>query len=89
MREPATLPLVQERQLPENTTYRDDGCDLHARCLTCPLPVCRYDVPGGKRELLNVYRDQLITSLRRHGNTVPVVAKLLSVSRRTVVRVGR
>ena len=89
MIEPATLPLVQERQLPENTTYRDDGCDLHTRCLTCPLPVCRYDVPGGKRELLNVYRDQLIASLRHSGNTVPVVAKLLGVSRRTVVRVGR
>ena len=89
MREPATLPLVQERRLPENTTYRDDGCDLHAHCLTCPLPVCRYDVPGGKRELLNIYRDRLIASLRHSGNTVPVVAKIVGVSRRTVVRVGR
>ena len=22
-----------------------DGCSLFARCLECPLPVCRYDVP--------------------------------------------
>ncbi len=83
------LPLVQERQLPENATYRDDGCDLHPSCLSCPLPVCRYDTPGGKRALLNIYRDQLIASLRRSGNTVPVVARLLNVSRRTVVRVSR
>ncbi len=81
------LPLVQERQLPENATYRDDGCDLHPRCLTCPLPVCRYDIPGGKRAVLNLYRNERIARLRR-DYTVPVVARLLNVSRRTVVRVS-
>ena len=25
---------------------RADGCSLFARCLECPLPVCRYDVPA-------------------------------------------
>ena len=83
------LPLVQERQLPENATYRDDGCDLHPRCLTCPLIVCRYDVPGGKRALLAAPRNQMIASLRRSGNSVPVVAQLAGVSRRTVVRVSK
>ncbi len=82
------LPLVQERQLPENATYRDDGCDLHPRCLTCPLPACRYDTPGGKRALLNIYRDQMIANLRRN-NTVPVVAGLMGVSRRTIVRASQ
>ncbi len=82
------LPLVQERQLPENATYRDDGCDLHPHCLTCPLPVCRYDVPGGKRAVLAAPRNQMIASLRRSGKTVPIVARLLGVSRRTVVRVS-
>ena len=83
------LRRVRSNTLPENTTYRDDGCDVHPRCLTCPLPVCRYDVPGGKRALLNIYRDQLIASLRRGGKTVPIVAKLLNVSRRTVVRASK
>ncbi len=82
------LPLVQERQLPENATYRDDGCDLHPSCLSCPLPACRYDVPGGKRALLNIRRDQRIASLRRN-NTVPVVAAIMGVSRRTIVRVSQ
>ena len=81
------LPLAQERQLPENATYRDAGCDLHPHCLTCPLTVCRYDIPGGKRAVLNIYRDQRIAALRR-SNTVPVVAQLVGVSRRTVVRVS-
>ncbi len=81
------LPLVQERQLPENATYRDDGCDLHPSCLSCPLPVCRYDIPGGKRAVLNIYRNERIAALRR-DYTVPVVAALMGVSRRTVVRVS-
>ncbi len=81
------LPLAQERQLPENATYRDDGCDIHPSCLSCPLPVCRYDIPGGKRAVLNLYRNERIARLRR-SYTVPVVAGLMSVSRRTVVRVS-
>ena len=82
------LPLVRERQLPENATYRDDGCDLHHSCLTCPLPVCRYDIPGGKRAVLNLYRDQMIATLRR-DYTVPVVAGLVGGSRRTIVRASQ
>ena len=82
------LPLAQERQLPENATYRDDGCDLHPSCLTCPLPVCRYDIPGGKRAVLNLYRNEQIARLRR-DYTVPVVAGLMGVSARTVVRASQ
>ena len=37
----------REDALPEHLHYRDGGCDLFAACLTCPLPHCRYDVPGG------------------------------------------
>ena len=81
------LPLVQERQLPENAQYRDDGCDLHPSCLSCPLPVCRYDIPGGKRAVLNLYRNERIVRLRR-DYTVLVVAGLMGVSARTVVRVS-
>ena len=81
------LPLAQERQLPENATYRDDGCDLHPSCLSCPFVRCRYDIPGGKRAVLNIYRDRRIAALRQN-NTVPVVAGLMDVSRRTVVRVS-
>ena len=81
------LPLVQERQLPENATYRDDGCDLHPLCLTCPFVRCRYDIPGGKRAVLNLYRNERIARLRR-TYTVPVVAGLMGVSARTVVRVS-
>lgn len=48
--------------LPEDTVYLDDGCDIHPHCLTCPLPVCRYDVPGGWGKL--VCRDPVAYQLR-------------------------
>ena len=82
------LPLVRERQRPENATYRDDGCDLHPSCLSCPFVRCRYDIPGGKRAVLNLYRNERIAALRR-DYTVPVVAGLMGVSRRTVVRASQ
>lgn len=31
--------------LPEQMHYRDDGCSIAPRCLDCPLPACRYDLP--------------------------------------------
>ena len=50
--QPAAAALRRPRAdaLPEHTRYRDDGCDLFTSCLTCPLPRCRYDVPGGARD---------------------------------------
>ena len=74
--------------LPEHTRYRDRGCDLFASCLTCPLPRCRYDVPGGARTMLNRVRDQEIRRLRLDaGLPVDEIAGRFGVSRRTVFRV--
>ena len=73
--------------LPEFMRYRDDGCDVHDHCLTCPLPRCRYEEPGGLRALLNEQRDRQITQLRRKGASVDELAGRFGVSRRTVFRV--
>ncbi len=74
--------------LPEHATYRDSGCDLFASCLSCPLPWCRYDVPGGVRAILNEIRDREIKRLRRETDlTVEQIAERFSVSRRTIFRV--
>lgn len=78
---------VREDALPENLHYRDDGCDIHPRCLTCPLPRCRYEEPGGLRSLLNQDRDSRIRTLRRQGLSVEELARRFQVSRRTVFRV--
>ncbi len=86
-RQRVLLRRVRRDALPEEIHYRDDGCDIHPHCLTCPLPRCRYDEPGGARALLNSYRDQQITGLRRDGVPVDQIAERFCLSRRTVFRV--
>jgi hypothetical protein len=81
------LRRVRRDALPEEIQYRDDGCDIHSQCLTCPLPRCRYDEPGGVRAMLNGYRDQQIAALRRDGAPVDQIAERYSLSRRTVFRI--
>ncbi len=78
---------VRSDALPEHIEYRDDGCDLFPSCLSCPLPRCRYDVPGGVRALLNQERDHQIRVLRDDaGLSVDEIAERFQVSRRTVFR---
>ncbi|MEX0799847.1 MAG: helix-turn-helix domain-containing protein [Dehalococcoidia bacterium] len=81
------LRRVRRDALPEEISYRDDGCDIHPHCLTCPLPRCRYDEPGGLRAMLNAYRDERIVALRRDGAPVDHIAERYSLSRRTVFRI--
>ena len=73
--------------LPEHLDYRDEGCDLFPSCLECPLPRCRYDVPGGVRTLVNRERDHQMRALRFDaGLSVDDIADRFQVSRRTVFR---
>lgn len=72
--------------LPENFDYHDDGCEVAPACLSCPLPVCRFDVVGGARTLLNLDRDAHIKRLYGEGWAVEAIAVAVNVSRRTVTR---
>ncbi len=83
----ADKPRVRSDALPEFTRYRDSGCDVSTSCLTCPLPRCRYEEPGGLRALLNKTRDEQIVSQRASGVPVAELATRFGVSRRTVFRV--
>jgi hypothetical protein len=90
--EPLLLSTLRVRNdaLPENQEYADSGCDLWRRCLTCPLPRCRYDEPGGARQIFLRERDSEIARLRRgDGVTIDELARRFRVSRRTVFRVLR
>ncbi len=86
-RQATPLRRVRRDALPEEIRYRDDGCDIHPQCLTCPLPRCRYDEPGGLRGMLNAYRDQQIVALRGDGVPVDQIAEQYNLSRRTVFRI--
>ena len=80
-------PRVRGDMLPERTGYRDDGCEIHPQCLTCPLPRCRYDEPGGLNGMLTRMRDREVVRLRTKGAPVEDIAEVFGVSRRTVFRI--
>lgn len=80
-------PRVRHDMLPEKTRYRDDGCEIHPECLTCPLPRCRYDEPGGLKGVLMALRDREILRLRERGADIAEIAFRFGVSKRTIHRV--
>ena len=72
---------------PEGMTFVDPGCEEVApHCVECWLPVCRYEVKGGLRALLNRQRDEWIREARAGGGKVAEIAEILGISERTVCR---
>lgn len=67
--------------------YVDDGCSLAPHCLTCPLPVCRYDLTDGHVSVRNIRRDHLIIAANAAGESVNTIAEAAGISRRSVFRV--
>jgi hypothetical protein len=74
-------------RLPEQMHYRDDGCEIHPRCLECPLPACRYDLPPKRAGAL--LREAELRRLLAQGYTADQAAAKMGVSRRTVFRLKR
>lgn len=86
----ATATAIRPRadSLPEHADYRDTGCDVYPSCLSCPLPRCRYDDPGGAAAQVRRGRDETIVLLATR-DLVPIekLATSFGVSRRTIFRV--
>src|SRR3972149_4565723 len=59
-----------------------DGCDFHSDCLTCPLLVCRYDLPRGLKAVLTLARDETIRGLKEAGFSVSAIARRVKLSER-------
>lgn len=79
---------VRSDTLPEHSTYRDDGCEIHRSCLDCPLPMCKYDDPGWIQRESRRSRDEAIIRARHEEEApVPSIASRFGVSTRTVHRV--
>lgn len=84
---PLAIRRVRDDALPENLEYADTGCGLWDRCLTCPLPRCRYDEPGGARQIFLRERDREIARLyRRDHLSADELAHRFGISRRSVFR---
>ncbi len=78
---------VRSDTLPENTRYADDGCEVSASCLDCPLAMCKFDDPGWLHRQDRGRRDDEIFRLRKAGVPVPELARQFKVSTRTVHRI--
>lgn len=76
--------------LPEFHDYTDDGCEVAPHCLECPLPRCRYELPGIRpphpRSVLSADRQAFAQQAHRDGMTPDAIAEAMAVSRRTVFR---
>ena len=81
------LGYVRSDTLPENTRYRDDGCDAAVTCLECPLSLCKYDDPGWLQRENRRTRDDEIFRLRSQQVPVAEISKRFGISTRTVHRI--
>ncbi len=64
------------------------GCpNVSVCCLACPLPRCRYEVPGGLPKLVNVHRDREIRRRRASGEVPAALATTFRLSPRQVFRI--
>lgn len=76
-----------EDPLPEHAQYQDLGCEVSPTCLTCPLPVCRYELPGGLASVLRRPRNSEVVTLHRSGISVERLSQQFNLSRRSIFRI--
>jgi hypothetical protein len=76
---------------------RDEGCELHPACLTCPLPKCKHDMTPGERWEMGIgsgtgnnlpleTREQIKDMVRSERLSIQRIADIMQVSTRTVQR---
>ena len=70
--------------LPENTDYRDTGCNLAPSCLNCPLPRCKYDYPQSQRLSVQLRQQRIMAAIDIEGLTVAEAAERFSMTRRAI-----
>ena len=72
--------------LPEEVSWRDEGCELFPSCLNCPLPRCIEEQPRERQRLRMKVRNRRMAELRNGGSSINEIAELFGVSQRTVQR---
>ena len=70
--------------------YEDDGCEVAASCLACPLPRCKYDDMRWYERNRRLANDLRITAvIEREGLSPDEAAARFAITKRTVFRVLR
>jgi DNA-binding CsgD family transcriptional regulator len=87
------LPLIPDDELPagvggdrvpEQTHYRDEGCEFWHACLSCPFSRCILEIPGGPKRILRLLRNAEARRLFDAGTPIGEIAAELGIARRTV-----
>lgn len=70
--------------------YADDGCEVAASCLACPLPRCKYDDIRWYERNRRLANDLRMTAvIEREGLSAEEAAARFAITKRTVFRVLR
>ena len=80
------LKKVRSDTLPENTNYKDNGCDISQSCLDCHLTLCKYDDDNYSPGKNKLNRDKEIYQLNSEGKSIIDLSKKYNLSIRTIQR---
>jgi hypothetical protein len=69
--------------------YKDEGCEAFSSCLSCPLPECLEEKPGGRQKWLKDRRNKEAWGYYQKGKSTAEIANLMGLSQRTVQRIVR
>lgn len=83
------LDMRREDAFADNQHWLDTGCYVSPSCLSCPLPQCIHDVPGGMKTILLNSRNDEIIFLHERGHTAESISEKIGISRRSIFRVLR
>ena len=87
---------IREDALPEGSAYlvggMDDGCEVSLSCLSCPLPLCKFDDPNyvsPELALEHSAREETIIKLTEQGMSARAISNKMGkgYSKRTVQRI--
>lgn len=82
---------IDSPSFPFDEVYRDDGCSIAPRCLSCPLPECRYEggMVGAWARLHLAAQDKrtAVMALFRSGATIEQVQEVYSYSIHTLRKI--
>ena len=72
--------------IPDDSNWKDTGCELYQSCLNCPREHCIEDEPRGRQKVRLSKRTVKMIVLKEQGKSAREIAGIFEVSIRTVQR---
>ena len=69
--------------------YADNGCPIHPKCMTCPLPMCVYDLDVNQRTLQGFFSRAKNFQLVSQARDAHHLAELAGINIRSAFRIMR